>query len=60
MTETKESGAHPDVADPAPTPQVADPAPQPRATKEQVEAAMHDSKLAQVLYLDWEAETYDE
>jgi ubiquinone/menaquinone biosynthesis C-methylase UbiE len=37
-----------------------DPAPQPRATAEQVAAARHDSKLAQVLYHDWEAENYDE
>ncbi|HEY1839576.1 MAG TPA: class I SAM-dependent methyltransferase [Mycobacterium sp.] len=37
-----------------------DPAPQPHATAEQVEAARHDSKLAQVLYHDWEAESYDE
>ena len=33
-----------------------EPAPQPHATAEQVEAARHDSKLAQVLYHDWEAE----
>jgi ubiquinone/menaquinone biosynthesis C-methylase UbiE len=39
---------------------VGDPAPQPHATAEQVEAARHDSKLAQVLYHDWEAENYDE
>ena len=32
----------------------------PHATAEQVEAARHDSKLAQVLYHDWEAENYDE
>ena len=33
----------------------------PHATAEQVEAgAAHDSKLAQVLYHDWEAETYDD
>ena len=38
----------------------ADAPPNPHATKEQVEAARHDSKLAQVLYHDWEAETYDE
>lgn len=38
----------------------ADAVPNPRATAEQVEAARHDSKLAQVLYHDWEAETYDE
>ncbi|NLE78724.1 MAG: methyltransferase domain-containing protein [Rhodococcus sp.] len=37
-----------------------DPAPNPHATQEQVEAALKDSKLAQVLYHDWEAETYDE
>lgn len=30
------------------------------ATAEQVEAAWHDTKLAQVLYHDWEARTYDE
>jgi ubiquinone/menaquinone biosynthesis C-methylase UbiE len=37
-----------------------DPAPQPAATPDQVEAAWHDTKLAQVLYHDWEAGTYDE
>ncbi|ALG84076.1 class I SAM-dependent methyltransferase [Gordonia phthalatica] len=37
-----------------------DPAPNPHATQEQVEAALKDTKLAQVLYHDWEAETYDE
>jgi ubiquinone/menaquinone biosynthesis C-methylase UbiE len=37
-----------------------DPAPQPHATAEQVEAARQDTKLAQVLYHDWEAESYDE
>lgn len=37
-----------------------DPTPNPHATAEQVEAARHDSKLAQVLYHDWEAEQYDE
>lgn len=36
------------------------PTPNPHATAEQVEAARHDTKLAQVLYHDWEAETYDE
>ena len=30
------------------------------ATAQQVEAAWHDTKLAQVLYHDWEAQTYDE
>src|SRR6201995_4593110 len=48
-------------ADTAPGKDVAaDAAPTPHATAEQVEAARHDSKLAQVLYHDWEAETYDE
>jgi ubiquinone/menaquinone biosynthesis C-methylase UbiE len=37
-----------------------DPAPNPHATAEEVEAALKDTKLAQVLYHDWEAETYDE
>ena len=37
-----------------------DPSPNPHATAEQVEAARYDSKLAQVLYHDWEAENYDE
>ncbi len=32
----------------------------PAATQEQVEAAWSDNKLAQVLYHDWEASTYDE
>ena len=46
-----------DVAGPAAK---ADPTPNPHATAEQVEAALKDSKLAQVLYHDWEAETYDD
>jgi ubiquinone/menaquinone biosynthesis C-methylase UbiE len=37
-----------------------DPAPNPHATREQVEAAWKDPKLANVLYHDWEAGTYDE
>ena len=37
-----------------------DPAPHPHATAEEVQAALQDTKLAQVLYHDWEAETYDE
>ncbi|WP_278315275.1 class I SAM-dependent methyltransferase [Lolliginicoccus levis] len=37
-----------------------DPAPRPHATAEEVAAAFEDTKLAQVLYHDWEAETYDE
>src|ERR1700740_594893 len=37
-----------------------DPGPHPHASAEQVEAARYDSKLAQVLYHDWEAENYDE
>ncbi|HEY0691197.1 MAG TPA: SAM-dependent methyltransferase, partial [Kribbella sp.] len=32
----------------------------PSATAEEVEAAWKDNKLAQVLYHDWEASTYDE
>jgi SAM-dependent methyltransferase len=36
-----------------------DPAPNPHATAEQVEAAKRDPKLANVLYHDWEAGTYD-
>ena len=36
------------------------PVPNPHATAEQVEAARHDTKLAQVLYHDWEAESYDD
>ena len=32
----------------------------PVATQEQVDAAWEDTKLAQVLYHDWEAQTYDE
>lgn len=40
----------------------ADPRPEPRpaATEEDVEAAWNDVKLAQVLYHDWEAATYDD
>ncbi|MGH3518841.1 MAG: class I SAM-dependent methyltransferase [Haloechinothrix sp.] len=37
-----------------------DPAPHPRATEEEVRAAFSDPKLANVLYHDWEAGTYDE
>jgi ubiquinone/menaquinone biosynthesis C-methylase UbiE len=37
-----------------------DPAPNPHATEAQVEAAWQDPKLANVLYHDWEAGTYDE
>lgn len=37
-----------------------DPAPNPHATAEQVQAAYSDTKLAQVLYHDWEAATYDD
>ncbi|RJQ90018.1 class I SAM-dependent methyltransferase [Amycolatopsis panacis] len=39
---------------------VADPAPNPHATAEEVKAAYDDPKLANVLYHDWEAGTYDE
>ncbi len=38
----------------------AEPVPNPHATAEQVEAARHDRKLANVLYHDWEAGSYDE
>ncbi|GAA3879210.1 class I SAM-dependent methyltransferase [Saccharothrix violaceirubra] len=38
----------------------ADPRPHPHATAEEVEAAYADPKLANVLYHDWEADTYDE
>jgi SAM-dependent methyltransferase len=37
-----------------------DPEPNPHATAEQVHAAWSDPKLANVLYHDWEADTYDE
>jgi SAM-dependent methyltransferase len=37
-----------------------DPAPNPHATTEQVAAARTDPKLANVLYHDWEAGSYDE
>ena len=36
-----------------------DPAPRPAATADEVEAAWDDPKLANVLYHDWEASTYD-
>lgn len=36
------------------------PQPNPHATAEEVRAALTDSKLAQVLYHDWEAENYDD
>jgi len=39
---------------------MAEPVPHPVATEAEVEAAYADSKLAQVLYHDWEAHTYDE
>ncbi|UPK73815.1 class I SAM-dependent methyltransferase [Nocardioidaceae bacterium SCSIO 66511] len=35
-------------------------APHPHASAAEVEAAMDDTKLAQVLYHDWEAQTYDD
>ncbi|KMS83420.1 methyltransferase type 11 [Streptomyces regensis] len=37
-----------------------DPAPNPHASAEEVQAAYGDPKLANVLYHDWEAGTYDE
>lgn len=39
---------------------MSDPEPNPHATAAQVEAAWSDPKLANVLYHDWEAGTYDE
>ncbi len=42
------------------SPRADDPAPHPHASAAEVEAAYQDTKLAQVLYHDWEAETYDE
>ncbi len=36
-----------------------EPAPNPHASADEVQAALQDTKLAQVLYHDWEAETYD-
>lgn len=45
------------VDDPA---TVDDPAPTPHATAEEVEAARSDPKLANVLYHDWEADSYDQ
>ncbi len=41
-------------------PAAADPAPHPHATEAEVQAAYDDPKLANVLYHDWEAGTYDE
>src|SRR3954454_20662351 len=41
-------------------PMSSDPAPRPHATAAEVEAARHDRKLANVLYHDWEAGSYDE
>ncbi|MFB9727338.1 class I SAM-dependent methyltransferase [Haloechinothrix salitolerans] len=45
-----------EVIDPA----APDPAPHPHATEDEVRAAYDDPKLANVLYHDWEAGTYDE
>jgi ubiquinone/menaquinone biosynthesis C-methylase UbiE len=39
---------------------VSAPAPHPNATADEVAAAWHDKKLANILYHDWEAGTYDE
>lgn len=39
---------------------VSDPAPNPHASADEVRAAFDDPKLANVLYHDWEAGTYDE
>src|SRR5215467_538994 len=38
----------------------ADPAPDPHASADDVEAAWSDPRLANVLYHDWEAQTYDD
>jgi ubiquinone/menaquinone biosynthesis C-methylase UbiE len=35
-------------------------APRPNATADEIDAAWHDPKLANILYHDWEASTYDE
>ena len=43
------------VPDPAPRPK-----PRPAASADEVQAAWNDTKLAQVLYHDWEAASYDE
>jgi ubiquinone/menaquinone biosynthesis C-methylase UbiE len=40
--------------------EAASPGPHPHASVAEVEAAWHDTKLAQVLYHDWEAQSYDE
>lgn len=39
---------------------IVDPEPRPVASEEDILRAYEDNKLAQVLYHDWEAETYDE
>jgi hypothetical protein len=52
-TDHTPAGASVDAAETAPEPN-------PHATAEQVEAALKDTKLAQILYHDWEAETYDD
>jgi len=40
--------------------QVGDPAPNPNPSDEQIDAAFRDPKLANVLYHDWEADSYDD
>ncbi|WP_199285596.1 class I SAM-dependent methyltransferase [Saccharomonospora iraqiensis] len=50
----------PTVTGPGVTRPAGDPAPNPHASAEEVEAAYADPKLANVLYHDWEAGTYDE
>ncbi|MGH3761601.1 class I SAM-dependent methyltransferase [Actinophytocola sp.] len=47
------------AGDPASEP-AGHPAPNPHATQAEVDAARSDPKLANVLYHDWEADTYDE
>lgn len=55
-TPTSPGGSQDTAAEAAAT----EPTANPHATAEQVEAAWHDPKLANVLYHDWEAGSYDE
>ncbi|WP_028850435.1 class I SAM-dependent methyltransferase [Thermocrispum municipale] len=56
MTDVIDPTASPSGGSPDP----ADPAPKPHPSAEEVQAAYADPKLANVLYHDWEAGTYDE
>ncbi len=66
MTASPHDGVHRSISNTMPSAssetddRQVDPTPNPHATAEQVEAARSDTKLAQVLYHDWEAETYDD